>query len=169
MIWGAIGLNFKSKLMFIDGTVTSDYYFNEILIGSNVFDDADKVYGKGRWVFQQDNARPHISNETLMSLDYLEIPFIDDWPPYSPDLNVIEVVWAIMKKRIQKKKLFMIDDFKYEIIAVWNNLSFQTINLLIRSVLSHQMVFFECLLSKSRRPFQFILTFCIRTEKVEQK
>ena len=37
------------------------------------------------------------------------------------------------------------------------------------SVLSHQMVFFECLLSKSRRPFQFILTFCIRTEKVEQK
>ena len=76
------------------------------------------VYGKGRWVFQQDNARPHISNETLMSLDYLEIPFIDDWPPYSPDLNVIEVVWAIMKKRIQKKKLFMIDDFKYEIIAV---------------------------------------------------
>ena len=25
------------------------------------------------------------------------------------------------------------------------------------------------LLSKSRRPFQFILTFCIRTEKVEQK
>ena len=36
-------------------------------------------------------------------------------------------------------------------------------------VLSHQMVFFECLLSKSRRPFQFILTFCIRTEKVEQK
>lgn len=105
MIWGAIGLNFKSKLMFIDGTVTSDYYFNEILIGSNVFDDADKVYGKGRWVFQQDNARPHISNETLMSLDYLEIPFIDDWPPYSPDLNVIEVVWAIMKKRIQKKKI----------------------------------------------------------------
>ena len=36
-------------------------------------------------------------------------------------------------------------------------------------VLSHQMVFFECLLSKSQRPFQFILTFCIRTEKVEQK
>ena len=71
MIWGAIGLNFKSKLMFIDGTVTSDYYFNEILIGSNVFDDADKVYGKGRWVFQQDNACPHISNETLMSLDII--------------------------------------------------------------------------------------------------
>ena len=49
---------------------------------------------------------------------------------------------------------FKITEFKH-IVEIW--------------VLSHQMVFFECLLSKSRRPFQFILTFCIRTEKVEQK
>ena len=83
-----------------------------------------------------------------MSLDYIEIPFIDDWPPYSPELNVIEVVWAIMKKRIQKKKLFMIDDFKYEIIAVW--------------VLSYIMRFFQWCVSKSGALIQFHPTFCIK-------
>lgn len=38
-----------------------------------------------------------------MTLSELAIKVFDDWPPYSPDLNIIETVWAIMKTRIEKK------------------------------------------------------------------
>ena len=61
------------------------------------------------------------------------------------------------------------ENFKDPITFVHTNKIEGNWNALKMLVLSHQMVFFECLLSKSRRPFQFILTFCIRTEKVEQK
>ncbi|KAH0787972.1 transposable element tc3 transposase [Histomonas meleagridis] len=134
MIRGAIGLNFKSKLVFIEGPVSSDIYFEQIIIGSGLLTDADNVYGHEQWVLQQDNARPHIANDVIQSLDYLDVLFIDDWPPYSPDLNIIEVVWAIMKRRLEAKIIRSIDELKNVIIDVWNNLSLETINRLVLSM-----------------------------------
>ena len=53
MIWGAIGKNFKSKLIFIEGSVTADLYFDEIILGSNLLEDADRVYGMGNGCFSR--------------------------------------------------------------------------------------------------------------------
>ena len=57
-----------------------------------------------------------------------------DWPPYSPDLNVIEVIWAIMEARIEKKNPKSIDELKQIIIQVWESISWGTINGLINSM-----------------------------------
>ena len=54
-----------------------------------------------------------------------------DWPPYSPDLNVIEVIWAIMEMRVEKLCPKTIEELKSIIIDVWNSLSWQTIAGLI--------------------------------------
>lgn len=56
---------------------------------------------------------------------------MDDWPPYSPDLNVIEVIWAIMKHRLEKKVVKTLDQLKIEIQDIWDNLSIPLINRLI--------------------------------------
>jgi hypothetical protein len=98
MIWGAIGKNFKSKLKFIEGSVTAESYCSEILTVTEFRLDADKIYGVDKWVFQQDNAPSHIALNVIQSLDFIDQAFIEDWPPYSPDLNISEMVWAIMKK-----------------------------------------------------------------------
>lgn len=46
------------------------------------------------------NAPAHNSKETKMVLKELGIEVLDR-SPYSPDLNVIEVVWAIMEKKMK--------------------------------------------------------------------
>lgn len=55
------------------------------------------------FVFMQDNAPSHSSYITSRHLcargiQYRTIP----WPPYSPDLNIIEHIWNWMKNRIQR-------------------------------------------------------------------
>ena len=40
---------------------------------------------------------------------------IIDWPPYSPDLNPIENIWAIMKRKIAGKTFTTINSLKNEV------------------------------------------------------
>ena len=63
-------------------------------------------------------------------MEYLDIKLLD-WPPYSPDLNVIEIIWAIMEKRVEEQNPQTFEDLKRVVQAVWNELSLTTINGLI--------------------------------------
>lgn len=49
----------------------------------------------------QDNAKPHVAKETMEFMRYEKIKILKDWPPYSPDLNPIELMWAILKKKLR--------------------------------------------------------------------
>ena len=86
------------------------------------------------FIFQQDNARPHISKHTLAFLEENGVKILDGWPPYSPDLNIIEVIWAIMKKRVEITNPQTLAELKLTIHKVWDELSFSTINGLLRSI-----------------------------------
>lgn len=131
MVWGAIGEGFKSDLVFIDGVVTGDRYFDEIICGSGFLEKADAHYGFNNWVLQQDNARPHIKKTTIEAMENLDIHILQGWPPYSPDLNIIETVWAIMKRRIQLQRPKSIDQLKKICLEVWDGISLEIIHGLV--------------------------------------
>ena len=71
MVWGAIGYNYRSQIIFLEKSVDSDYYIEKVIFESNFIDDTDKCWGIGNWVFQQDNAPAHKSQTTLAVLKEL--------------------------------------------------------------------------------------------------
>ena len=134
MVWGGIGFNFKTDLIIVNGTLNSENYIDQIIFGSNLIEAADKQYGIGQWVLMQDNAPPHVSRETLAVLSELEISLLKDWPPHSPDLNIIEVVWAIMKHRVEALQLKTKDELIKIICDFWEAIQWQTVNKLVQSI-----------------------------------
>lgn len=53
-------------------------------------------------IFQQDNAPVHTAYIVRDALNELECEIME-WPPYSPDLNPIENLWALLKAEILKR------------------------------------------------------------------
>jgi len=61
-----------------------------------------KLYGSDS-VFVQDNAPCHKSRSTLTYYDNKKVCLLADLPPQSPDANIIENLWSMLKAKIQKR------------------------------------------------------------------
>ena len=98
MFWGAIRSDGRKMLVKCPNTLTSSSYF-DILKDYN-----EKLHFPGL-VFQQDNAPIH--KASIIKNFFRENEWeVLDWPPYSPDLNIIEPL-GNCEKKIGKTKCFM--------------------------------------------------------------
>ena len=94
MVWGAIGVDFKSELVIIKESIASEVYI------SMLRDYLLPKYSAGK-LFLQDNAPSHKSHDTVQWIQDNNISLLP-LPAYSPDLNIIENVWGIMTSNIFK-------------------------------------------------------------------
>lgn len=99
MVWGAIARAFRSKLVLCSNSENSAEY-TQILTKSDVILKANEVYGIGGWCLVQDGAACHHSKQSLDWLDEHKILVMPGWPPHSPDLNPIEMVWGMMMRSL---------------------------------------------------------------------
>jgi transposase len=81
--------------------------YQEIVLPS-LLKDGDEMFKGTRWadnwLFQQDNARPHIDAGTKAYLDVRMRDRVLAWPAASPDLSWIENVWAWMEREVRKRQ-----------------------------------------------------------------
>ena len=68
-------------------------------------------------IFMQDNARIHTAHVVI---DWLEENGIEviNWPPYFPDLDPIENIWALLKKKIYDLEPSIINRSDYTMLSL---------------------------------------------------
>ena len=88
MFWGAICGDGPIALASIDGTMNCRNYVDTLDKYLVPFLENQPL--AQHYVFQQDNAPCHKAGATMKFFKDNVVDVIVDWPPYSPDLNVIE-------------------------------------------------------------------------------
>ena len=103
MIFGAIWSSGLRKIVRVDGNMNSSSYID--ILKSHILplmqDDQ---------VLQQDNAPCHKSNEVKNFMEKFGVAVVPDWPARSPDLNIIENCWGVLKQRLERYQCATLDD-----------------------------------------------------------
>ncbi|GFS77933.1 transposable element Tc1 transposase [Trichonephila clavipes] len=86
-------------------------------------------------VFQQDNARPHVTKTVKSYLDSQQVQLLP-CPAYSPDMSPIEHEWDIVGRRIARdlRPVDSMDELWLRIQTIWNTLPQTDIQNLFNSM-----------------------------------
>jgi transposase len=119
MFWGAMTGDGPLALVPIEGTMNSRKYVHTLDTHLVPFLENQPLLVK--YVFQHDNAPCHKSRETTAFLTENAIDMLDSWPPYSPDLNIIENLWAFMKRKLKSENIGSKVQLRQRALEVWNS------------------------------------------------
>ena len=96
MAWGFVHQGGLRKITRIVGTLDAPKYTQILRKNSLLFLDENDV-------FQQDGAPCHTAAFTRRFFEEEGVALLADWPAQSPDLNIIEEVWNILKKKMEAR------------------------------------------------------------------
>lgn len=121
-VFGALGVNGQLILeqSEIFNAVTFQKFLEKIVIQATVC--KNNVGSKKKILLVLDNAKYHhakIIQPWLEEMkDVIELFFL---PPYSPDLNAIEMLWKKTRRDVTHNRFFeSLDNLKYDLKMYWN-------------------------------------------------
>lgn len=137
MAWGVVGFDYKSPLIIVkrerlEGTngayygvpkSTAQVYVRRML--SRVIGDLEGT------LFIQDGAKAHTAKSTMSYLARKNVRVFENWPAHSPDLNVIEHVWALLKPAVAALGPKTDDELAEAAKTAWKAIPQATINSMI--------------------------------------
>ncbi len=98
MVWGAMSSAGVGPLCFLRSKVNTAVY--QEVLEHFMLPAADQLYGDADFIFQQDLAPAHSAKATSTWFKDHGIPVLN-WPANSPDLNPIENLWGIVKRKMR--------------------------------------------------------------------
>jgi ribosomal protein S14 len=132
MVWGGISWRGKLELIRLEGKVDAARYKSILVAGC---ENANRLFGGDDWLWQQDGAPTHTAAANQQHLLENGINFItkSEWPPNSPDINVIENLWAIISNNIAPRHAKTKDELWRFIQEEWKAIPLETVRSLIDS------------------------------------
>ena len=132
MVWAGFSGFGRLKLAFVTCKMNSAEYV-EVLEESLL--PYIKEHRNQKFIYQQDNARIHVSKYTKEWLLKENIPTLS-WPAHSPDCNPMENLWGIMTEQLFKRgrQYNSCEELRKSILECWNNLPEETITNLVESM-----------------------------------
>ncbi len=94
---------------------------------------ADQLFKDSDFIFQQDLAPAHTAKSTKSWLNDHGVGVLD-WPANSPDLNPIENIWGIVKRKMRNKRPKNADELKATVKETWASIPPQQCHKLITSM-----------------------------------
>ncbi|CAF2657659.1 unnamed protein product [Rotaria sp. Silwood2] len=132
MVWGAFSI--KGQISCHSFRTIMDGRLYVEILQKHLIGGAKKQFG-GRWRYQQDNDPKHTSRIAQQFLED-KVPETMDWPSNSPDINPIENLWSILKRRVEKRKPSNIDELDQFLHEEWKKIDLTIINNLVYSMKS---------------------------------
>lgn len=133
MVWTAFSARSgKAPMVFVSNKIDSKAY-QEMLV-KNLLPYLRK-FRSAKLLYQQDNAPVHVSASTLAWFEANKVNLLD-WPPCSPDINVIENVWSLIVRRVyaNSKQYRAVDELKKAIVRAWEEIDLKVLGELVNSV-----------------------------------
>ncbi len=128
MVWGCMTNAGIGELRFIEGNMDSNMYCD--ILKHNIMPSLQKL---GRTaVFQHNNDPKHTTKMTTALLMKLKVM---EWPNMSPDLNLIEHPWGILKvEKVEKHRVSNIQQLRDVIMEDWKRMPATTCAALVNSM-----------------------------------
>jgi hypothetical protein len=127
MVWRAIGIDFRSTLVMFDAHVDAKTYIDSLKKG--FFLEANEAYGGQPWVRVHDGAICQTTDSNLVELSQ-HCHVYPSWPPNSPDLNPIEILWCVIGALINCNNICLREQAIHEIAQAWKSIPIDAMNRL---------------------------------------
>jgi hypothetical protein len=101
MVWGCISWHGVGELYHVQGNLEK-FQFRSILKGPLLHSFDSQHVDPSYILFQMDNDPKHTSRVARQFLMENNMELLD-WPPYSPDMNIIEHIWDVLEKRLHRR------------------------------------------------------------------
>ncbi len=131
MIWAAMSSAGVGPLCFLKSTVNTAIY--QEILEHFMLPSADKLYGDADFIFQQDLAPAHTAKGTKSWFNDHGVTVLD-WPANSPDLNTIENLSGIVKRKMRDTRPNNADELKATVKETWASIPPQQCHKLITSM-----------------------------------